>query len=140
MAVERIPVKIAIINNGFLGMVRQWQNMFYDKRFSEVEFGFGVPDYVKLADAYGCIGLRVDGPDEVEAAIQKAQGVDDRPVVIDFRCDPEEMCFPMIPAGTSNSEILLGAETAEHKSDLLVHRTGSPGHVGSDFAYTGMRS
>ena len=140
MAVERIPVKIAIINNGFLGMVRQWQNMFYDKRFSEVEFGFGVPDYVKLADAYGCIGLRVDGPAEVEAAIQKAQGVDDRPVVIDFRCDPEEMCFPMIPAGTSNSEILLGAETAEHKSDLLVHRTGSPGHVGSDFAYTGMRS
>lgn len=108
MTVERIPVKIAIINNAFLGMVRQWQELFYSKRFSQVEFGWEVPDYVMLAEAYGCVGLRVEHPGEVEAAIEKARSIDDRTVVLDFRCDPEEMCFPMVAAGTSNDDIILG--------------------------------
>jgi acetolactate synthase-1/2/3 large subunit len=113
MTVENIPVKIAIINNAFLGMVRQWQELFYNRRFSEVEFGWEIPDYVKLAEAYGCIGLRVDSPEQVDAVIEKARGIDDRTVVIDFRCDPEEMCFPMVPAGTSNDDIILGPDYAE---------------------------
>jgi acetolactate synthase-1/2/3 large subunit len=110
MTVEKIPVKIAIINNAYLGMVRQWQQLFYNERYSEVEFGWDVPDYVKLAEAYGCIGLRVESPDEVDSAIEKARGIEDHPVVIDFRCDPREMCYPMVPAGTSNDDIILGPE------------------------------
>lgn len=110
---EKIPFKIAIVNNASLGMVRQWQTLFYDRRFSEVEFGWDVPDYLALAEAYGCIGLRVESPGEVDAAIDKARGINDRTVVIDFRCDPEEMCFPMIPAGSSNDDIILGPSSAE---------------------------
>lgn len=118
MAVDNIPVKMAIINNGYLGMVRQWQEMFYAKRYSEVEFGFEIPDYVKLAEAYGCVGLRAESPDEVDAVIEKARAIDDRPVVIDFRCDPGEMCFPMVPAGASNDDIVLGPEfETNHTSD-----------------------
>jgi acetolactate synthase-1/2/3 large subunit len=110
MAVEKLPVKIAIINNGVLGMVRQWQELFYEERYSEVNFGWDIPDYVKLAEAYGCVGLRAEHPDEVDAVIEKARGIDDRPVVIDFRCDPRENCYPMVAAGTSNDDIILGPE------------------------------
>jgi acetolactate synthase-1/2/3 large subunit len=110
MAVGKIPVKIAIINNAYLGMVRQWQELFYNERYSEVEFGWEIPDYVKLAEAYGCIGLRVESMEEVDTAIEKARGVNDRPVVIDFRCDPREMCYPMVAAGSSNDDIILGPE------------------------------
>ena len=108
MTFDRIPVKIAIMNNGYLGMVRQWQELFYAERYSEVRFGYDCPDYVKLAEAYGAIGLRVDSPDEVDAAIEKARGIDDRTVVIDFRCDEGEMCYPMVPAGHCNDDIILG--------------------------------
>ncbi len=110
MAVEKIPVKMAIINNAYLGMVRQWQELFYQERYSEVHFGRDIPDYVKLAEAYGCVGLRAESPDEVDAVIEKARGIDDRPVVIDFRVDPFENCYPMVPAGTSNDDIILGPE------------------------------
>ena len=110
MAVEKIPVKIAIINNGYLGMVRQWQELFYSERYSEVSFGWDIPDYVRLAEAYGCVGLRTDGVDEVDAVIEKARGIDDRPVVIDFRVNPFENCYPMVAAGTSNDDIILGPE------------------------------
>ncbi|MGH2720936.1 MAG: acetolactate synthase large subunit [Actinomycetota bacterium] len=110
MTVDRIHTKIAIINNGYLGMVRQWQELFYQERYSEVEFGFDVPDYVKLAEAFGCVGLRVDSPDEVDAVIEKARGIDDRTVVIDFRCNSRAMCYPMVAAGTSNDDIILGPE------------------------------
>ncbi|MDQ4149367.1 MAG: acetolactate synthase large subunit [Actinomycetota bacterium] len=120
MAVHRIPVKIAIINNAYLGMVRQWQELFYNERYSEVEFGWDIPDYVRLSEAYGCIGLRVDSPDEVDSAIEKARGVEDRPVVIDFRCDPHEMCYPMVAAGTSNDDIILGPEY--EKDDVAAVR------------------
>ncbi|MGH2708080.1 MAG: thiamine pyrophosphate-dependent enzyme, partial [Actinomycetota bacterium] len=110
MAVEKIPVRIAIINNGYLGMVRQWQELFYSNRLSEVAFGWEIPDYVKLAEAYGCVGLRMETVDEVDAILEKARGIDDRPVVIDCRVDPCENCYPMVPAGTSNDDIILGPE------------------------------
>ncbi|MDP1805623.1 MAG: biosynthetic-type acetolactate synthase large subunit, partial [Acidimicrobiales bacterium] len=86
-AAERIPVKIAILNNAYLGMVRQWQEMFYEERYSEVYLSPDLPDYKLWAEAMGCVGMRVDSPEEVESAIQKANEIDDRPVVIDFRTD-----------------------------------------------------
>ena len=119
MTTENIPVKIAIINNAFLGMVRQWQELFYDNRFSAVEFGYDVPDYVKLAEAYGAIGLRCETPEEVESTIRKAAEINDRTVVMDFRVDPTEKCYPMVPAGASNDEIILGPEFEKDHADIL---------------------
>jgi len=119
MTTENIPVKIAIINNAFLGMVRQWQELFYDSRFSQVEFGFDTPDYVKLAEAYGAVGLRCDSVGEVEPTIRKAMEITDRTVVIDFRCDPTEKCYPMVPAGASNDDIILGPEYEKAHADVL---------------------
>jgi acetolactate synthase-1/2/3 large subunit len=104
---ERIPVKIAILNNAYLGMVRQWQHMFYEERYSEVYLSPDLPDYVGWAEAMGCVGLRVENPEEVTPAIEKANAVDDRPVVIDFRTDSMEQVFPMVPAGASNDEIVV---------------------------------
>ena len=96
---ERIPFITAILNNGYLGMVRQWQELFFDERYSGVYLDPDVPDYVRLAEAYGAVGIRVDSPEEVDAAIEKAYAVGDRSVVIDFRVDPREGVFPMVPAG-----------------------------------------
>jgi acetolactate synthase-1/2/3 large subunit len=104
---EGIPVKIAILNNGYLGMVRQWQHMFYEERYSEVYLSPDLPDYVGWAEAMGCVGLRVDTPEAVLPAIEKANQVDDRPVVIDFRTDSMEQVFPMVPAGASNDDIVV---------------------------------
>jgi acetolactate synthase-1/2/3 large subunit len=104
---ERIPVKVAILNNAYLGMVRQWQHMFYEERYSEVYLSPDLPDYVKWAEAMGCVGLRVDTPEEVLPAIEKANAVDDRPVVIDFRTDSMEQVYPMVPAGASNDDIVV---------------------------------
>jgi acetolactate synthase I/II/III large subunit len=107
-SLERIPVKIAILNNSYLGMVRQWQELFYEERYSEVLLSPGnVPDYVKWAEAMGCVGMRVDAPEEVAATIDKANEINDRPVVIDFRTDWHENVFPMVPAGKSNSDIVV---------------------------------
>ena len=107
-ATERIPVKFAILNNAYLGMVRQWQEMFYEERYSEVYLSPDLPDYKMWAEAMGCVGMRVESPDEVLPAIEKANGIDDRPVVIDFRTDAREMVYPMVPSGLSNSEIVVG--------------------------------
>jgi acetolactate synthase-1/2/3 large subunit len=104
---ERIPVKVAILNNAYLGMVRQWQHMFYEERYSEVYLSPDLPDYVKWAEAMGCVGLRVDVPEEVLPAIEKANQIDDRPVVIDFRTDSMEQVYPMVPAGSSNDDIVV---------------------------------
>jgi acetolactate synthase-1/2/3 large subunit len=104
---ERIPIKVAILNNSYLGMVRQWQEMFYDERYSEVYLSPDLPDYVKWAEAMGCIGIRVEAPEEVEPAISKANEIDDRPVVLEFRVDTREKVFPMVPAGQSNDDIVL---------------------------------
>jgi len=107
-AAERIPVKIAILNNAYLGMVRQWQELFYEERYSEVYLSPDLPDYVKWAEAMGCVGMRVDSADDVETTIQKANEIDDRPVVIDFRTDWREKVYPMVPAGSSNDDVILG--------------------------------
>jgi acetolactate synthase-1/2/3 large subunit len=107
---EKIPFVTAIINNAYLGMVRQWQELFYKERYSEVYLSYDTPDYVKLAEAYGAVGLRAEHPDEVDQVIEKALSVTDRSVVIDFRVDSGEMCFPMVPAGASNDEIITGPE------------------------------
>ncbi len=135
-AAERIPVKVALLNNGYLGMVRQWQEMFYDERFSEVYLDPNLPDYCKWAEAMGCVAIRVDSAEEVGPAIERANSINDRPVMIEFRTDPVEKVFPMVPAGASNSELLVdpsqrdgsdgatqngaasnGAATAEASSD-----------------------
>jgi acetolactate synthase I/II/III large subunit len=105
---ERIPVKIAILNNAYLGMVRQWQEMFYEERYSEVYLSPDLPDYVKWAEAMGCAAFRVEHPEEVQPTIDKANAIDDRPVVIDFRTDSSEKVFPMVPAGMTNDDILVG--------------------------------
>jgi acetolactate synthase-1/2/3 large subunit len=110
---ERIPVKIAILNNAYLGMVRQWQEMFYDERYSEVYLSPDLPDYVKWAEAMGCVALRVEDPDEVGPAIDKANQIDDRPVVLEFRTDSSEKVFPMVPAGSSNDDIVIGPDEGE---------------------------
>ena len=116
-ATENIPFVTAILNNGYLGMVRQWQEMFFDERYSGVWLDPNVPDYVKLAEAYGAVGLRVDSPGEVDAAIEKAYSVTDRSVVIDFRVDPSEMVFPMVPSGASNDDIIVGPEAITPTTD-----------------------
>jgi acetolactate synthase-1/2/3 large subunit len=112
-AAERIPVKVAILNNAYLGMVRQWQELFYEERYSEVYLSPDLPDYVKWAEAMGCVGMRVDTADDVVTTIEKANEIDDRPVVIDFRTDWREKVYPMVPAGGSNDNIILGPEFGE---------------------------
>ncbi len=107
-ASERIPVKIAILNNAYLGMVRQWQEMFYDERYSEVYLSPDLPNYVLWAEAMGCVGIKVDTPDQIQSAIDKANEIDDRPVVIDFRTDAREKVFPMVPSGKTNWDINVG--------------------------------
>jgi acetolactate synthase-1/2/3 large subunit len=105
--VERIPIKVALLNNAYLGMVRQWQEMFYDERFSEVHLRYEVPDYVKWAEAMGCVAFRVEDPDEVAPTIAKANEINDRAVVVEFRCIDSEKVYPMVPAGGSNDDILV---------------------------------
>lgn len=107
---ENIPIKVAVLNNGAYGMVQQWQKLFYDGRISASDLGTTVPDYPKLAEAMGCVGLRVTHPDEVDIAIEKALSIEDRSVVIEVVIDPEEMVFPMVPAGGSNDHIAMGPE------------------------------
>ncbi|GAB2708070.1 acetolactate synthase large subunit [Nocardia thraciensis] len=108
-AVEGVPIKVALINNGNLGMVRQWQTLFYEQRYSNTDLGthtLRIPDFVKLAEALGCHGIRVESEAEVEAAIREAQSINDRPVVIDFIVGKDAQVWPMVAAGTSNDEIM----------------------------------
>jgi acetolactate synthase-1/2/3 large subunit len=110
---ERIPVKIAILNNAYLGMVRQWQEMFYEERYSEVYLSPDLPDYVGWAEAMGCVAMRVESPEEVGPAIDKANQINDRPVVIEFRTDAAEKVYPMVPAGHTNDDIVVDPAHAE---------------------------
>ncbi len=108
-ALEGVPIKVAVINNGNLGMVRQWQTLFYDERYSSTDLGthkHRVPDFVKLAEAFGCVGLRCESKEDVDATIGKAMEIDDVPVVVDFVVGKDAMVWPMVPAGTSNDEIM----------------------------------
>lgn len=105
-----IPIKVAIINNSSLGMVRQWQNLFYDQRFSNTDLNTGhgtrrVPDFVKLAEAYGAVGLRCERDEDIDRVIGEAMAINDRPVVVDFHVSADAMVWPMVPAGVSNDEI-----------------------------------
>jgi acetolactate synthase-1/2/3 large subunit len=109
-SIDAIPVKIFVMNNQSLGMVKQWQRLFYKERYSAIDLTPHTPDYVKLAEAMGCLGLRAEHPDEVAPTIEKALAINDRPVVVEFRCDPDAMVFPMVPAGGSNDDIVLGPE------------------------------
>ena len=112
-AIEGIPVKIAIINNGNLGMVRQWQTLFYNQRYSNTNLGdrkaelrgTRIPDFVKLAESYSCIGLRCEKKEDVDAVIEQAMAINDQPVVIDFIVHQDAMVWPMVAAGTSNDDI-----------------------------------
>jgi acetolactate synthase-1/2/3 large subunit len=109
-AINRIPIKVAIINNSSLGMVRQWQTLFYEGRYSNTDLNTGhdtmrIPDFVKLADAYGCVGLRCERAEDIDATIEAALAINDRPVVIDFVVSPNSMVWPMVPAGVSNDQI-----------------------------------
>jgi acetolactate synthase-1/2/3 large subunit len=108
--INNIPIKVAIINNSSLGMVRQWQTLFYDGRhsFTDLNTGHGtqmVPDFVKLAEAYGALGIRVTSADQVDDAIKLALATNDRPVVIDFIVSRDAMVWPMVPQGVSNSYV-----------------------------------
>jgi acetolactate synthase I/II/III large subunit len=106
-AVEwRLPLKIYVINNGAHGMVRQWQQLFYNERYSHVFLRN--PDFARVAEAFGAVGIRVEAEEEMHAAIQRSLEVRDRPVVVDFIVDPEENCYPMIPSGQSVKEMILG--------------------------------
>lgn len=108
--INEIPIKVAVINNSSLGMVRQWQTLFYDGRHSFTDLNTGhdtamVPDFIKLADAYGALGIRVTKPEEVEPAIRLAMETNDRPVVIDFVVSRDAMVWPMVPQGVGNSQV-----------------------------------
>jgi acetolactate synthase-1/2/3 large subunit len=112
-AIENIPIKVAVINNGNLGMVRQWQTLFYNERYSNTNLhSKRIPDFVKLADAYGCVGLRCDRAEDVDATIAKAMEINDAPVVIDFVVHKDAMVWPMVAAGTSNDEIKYARDLA----------------------------
>ena len=105
-AINEIPIKVALINNSSLGMVRQWQTLFYNERYSNTNLhSHRIPDFVKLADAYGCHGLRCESQDQVDATIEKAMSLNDAPVVIDFVVHKDAMVWPMVAAGSSNDEI-----------------------------------
>lgn len=108
-----IPIKVGLINNNALGMVRQWQSLFYNNRYSNTDLNSNrVPDFVKLADAYGCHGLRCETREEVDKTIEKALGLNDAPVVIDFVVHKDAMVWPMVAAGMSNSEIKFARDMA----------------------------
>jgi len=101
-----IAVKVVLLNNGFLGMVRQWQELFYEKRYSHTDMTYA-PDFVKLAEAFGIVGMRITKPAEVEEALRKAFSID-KPVLMDFRVSREECVYPMVRPGESLSEMDLG--------------------------------
>jgi len=109
-AIEGIPIKVAIINNGNLGMVRQWQALFYGQRYSQTNLGTQatrrIPDFLLLAEAMGCVGMRCETRDDVDATIDKAMQINDRPVVVDFIVGEDAQVWPMVAAGTSNDDIL----------------------------------
>jgi acetolactate synthase-1/2/3 large subunit len=109
-AINKIPIKVAVINNSSLGMVRQWQTLFYEGRYSNTDLNTGhdtvrIPDFVKLGEAYGCASFRCERDEDIDATIQKALEINDRPVVIDFVVSPNSMVWPMVPAGVSNDQI-----------------------------------
>lgn len=120
-ALNNIPIKIAVINNGVLGMVRQWQTLFYNQRYSNTDLNSRrIPDFVKLAEAMGCVGLRAETIDEVDSVIEQALAINDRPVVVDFLVHKDAMVWPMVAAGTSNDEIKVAKDMAPNWEEEVL--------------------
>ncbi|MEV1287239.1 acetolactate synthase large subunit [Micromonospora sp. NPDC049679] len=122
-ALEGIPIKVALINNGNLGMVRQWQTLFYGERYSNTDLGthkHRIPDFVKLAEALGCVGLRCESAADVDKTIEAAMAINDRPVVVEFVVGKDAMVWPMVAAGTGNDEIMFarGVRPAFDEDDI----------------------
>jgi len=115
---HRLPVKVAILNNRSLGMVRQWQKLFFNERYSASDLE-GSPDFVKLAEAYGAVGLRAEKPGDVEPVIREALGIR-RPVLMDFVVDRDECVYPMVPAGAANVQMIFGPEKKAEKRLRVV--------------------
>jgi acetolactate synthase-1/2/3 large subunit len=112
-ALNNIPIKVAIINNESLGMVRQWQTLFYEGRYSNTSLeSKRIPNFPMLAEAMGCVGLSCEREEDVDATIDKAMSINDQPVVVDFRVHRDAMVWPMVAAGTSNDDIMVARETA----------------------------
>jgi acetolactate synthase-1/2/3 large subunit len=113
-AIEGIPIKVAVINNESLGMVRQWQTLFYNERYSNTNLHAAkrIPDFVKLAEAHGCVGLRCERAEDVDEVINKAMEINDAPVVIDFVVHEDAMVWPMVAAGTTNDDIKIARDMA----------------------------
>ncbi|GAA4890868.1 acetolactate synthase-1/2/3 large subunit [Streptomonospora salina] len=123
-AIEQIPIKVAVVNNGNLGMVRQWQTLYYESRYSNTDLQTAprdekvrVPDFVRLAEAYGCVGLRCERAEDVDAAIDKAMAVEDAPAVVDFSVNHDAMVWPMVGPGTSNDNIQYARDMAPDWDD-----------------------
>lgn len=120
-ALNDIPIKIAVINNQSLGMVRQWQTLFYGERYSNTNLeSLRVPDFPKLAEAMGAVGLRAETPEEVEDALAQAMAINDRPVVVEFVCHKDAMVWPMVAAGTSNDDIKIAKDMAPDWEDEIL--------------------
>jgi acetolactate synthase-1/2/3 large subunit len=106
-----LPIKIFILNNQYMGMVRQWQELLHEKNYSE-SYSEALPDFVKLAEAYGCVGIRAENPDQLDEKIEEMITID-RPVIFDCRVDQAENCYPMIPSGKPHNQMLLGPKDQE---------------------------
>jgi acetolactate synthase-1/2/3 large subunit len=122
---NKLPVKIFVMNNGFLGMVRQWQELFWKKRYSHTRITS--PDFVKVAEAYGIRGMRVTSPAEVESSIKTALKYTEGPILIEFVVAPEENVYPMIPAGQTVNEIMDSPEPLQQSNALhktMIHAKG----------------
>ena len=104
----KLPIKIFILNNQYMGMVRQWQELLHEKNYSE-SYTAALPDFVKLAEAYGCVGIQATKPEELDEKINEMINVN-KPVIFDCRVDPAENCYPMIPSGKPHNQMLLGPE------------------------------
>ncbi|KII00111.1 acetolactate synthase 1 catalytic subunit [Streptomonospora alba] len=123
-AIEGIPIKVAVVNNGNLGMVRQWQTLYYESRYSNTDLQTAprdakvrVPDFVRLAEAYGCVGLRCERAEDIDATVDKAMAVEDAPVVVDFSVNHDAMVWPMVGPGTSNDHIQYARDMAPDWDD-----------------------
>ena len=112
-AINNIPIKIAVLNNESLGMVRQWQTLFYGERYSNTDLhSWRIPDFVKLSEAMGCVAFRAETPEDVEEVLARAMEINDRPVVVEFVVHKDAMVWPMVAAGTSNDDIKIARDLA----------------------------
>jgi acetolactate synthase-1/2/3 large subunit len=117
--INKLPVKVAILNNGYLGMVRQWQELFFKERYSHTQLDNGNPDFVKVAEAYGAVGLRATKPEEVEPVIKESLKIKNKPAFLDFVVDWKEKVYPMVPAGASIDEMIFEEREEEKKEKKL---------------------